>query len=417
MVYLLYGKLGKLLQHVVLVSGTGLHRIWLLGSAFFLWAVYAAGCLFYAYRQDPWSHGDWLISYSGGFIRRGLMGEAVFQLSALSGAPVAWIVLGIQILASSIFFFGLARMLLPKDITLGHLAVLLNPLSVGYVLVDPATAGRKEILLFALVVIWQRLETRNSALSVAKGVLGITLGLITFSHEGLYFFIPLFLIVSILAKPTLSTQELAQRLLILIGPATLALVSIVAIKSSATSEQLCSRLITNGYTAYTCEGAVSAAVVGNADGAISTLAWLIRFPASYFLYLGFLFSFIVLAIAVAQTALAKTTKAESSAPAVVLLVTLLMTTPIFLIAVDWGRFVHVVVVIVSIGVLSIHTRKRDVASDVNMSKSQKTLLMSCLASFLSLGVSVSDGQPRSVLGNAFNIGYFLQGGLTPGIFG
>jgi hypothetical protein len=248
-------------------------------------------------------------------------------------------------------------------------------------------------------------------------ILGITLGLITLAHEGLYFFIPLFLIVSILAKPTLSIRELAQRLLLLTGPATLALVFVVAIQSSATSEQLCSRLLAHGYNTYTCEGAISAAVVGNADGAISTVAWLIRFPTSYLLYTGFLFTFLLLAMAVARTALAMTLKAEFRAFAVVLTVTLLVTTPIFLIAVDWGRFVHVVVVIVSIGVLSIPIRKHDADIDVNMSKNHKTLLMACLASFLSLGVSVSDGQPRSILGNAFNIGYFLQGGLTPGIFG
>jgi hypothetical protein len=40
-----------------------------------------------------------------------------------------------------------------------------------------------------------------------------------------------------------------------------------------------------------------------------------------------------------------------------------------------------------------------------------------IASFFTLGVSVSDGQPRSILGNAINIGYFLQGGLTPDVFG
>ena len=71
-----------------------------------LWVIHSLGSAFYAFRGDPWSHGDWLISYSQGFVRRGLLGEALFNLSELTSVPVGMLVLTTQIAAAGFFLLG-----------------------------------------------------------------------------------------------------------------------------------------------------------------------------------------------------------------------------------------------------------------------------------------------------------------------
>ena len=413
----MHSPLVALFKRVVLSSGSAAHKFWVVGGALFLWLVYSAGCLFYAFRGDPWSHGDWLISYSGGFIRRGLMGEAIFYFGSLSGLPIAWIVAAIQALAAGVFFFGLAFILFPKNITLGQLTVLLNPLSVGYVLVDPATAGRKEILILALVVIWQVLETRSAALSASKIVLGLSLSIVVLSHEGLYFFIPLFLLVSISTNPTLRMRGLAQRVFLLLAPTSLALLSVVTVQTSATAEQLCSPLTRAGYTTYTCDGAIYSAVLGNADGAVSALSWLASFPSSYFLYFLFLSGFLALSGLVMYAASGGESRFQFWTQIALTLSAVSFTSPLFLVAVDWGRFVHVVAVVITIAVISLPVTDKPITGKPLKSRAYVLTLAALISSLATMGVSVSDGQPRSILGNALNIGYFLQGGLTPGVFG
>ena len=413
----MHSLLVALFKHVVLWSGSAAHKFWVVGGALFLWLVYSAGCLFYAYRGDPWSHGDWLISYSGGFIRRGLMGEVIFYFGSLSGIPIAWIVASIQIAAAGVFFFGLAFILFLKNITLGQLTVLLNPLSVGYVLVDPATAGRKEIMILALVVVWGVLETRTATLSVSKIILGLSMVIVVLSHEGLFFFIPLFLLVSISTRPTLRMRELAQRSFLLLAPSSLALLFVVAVQASATAEQLCAPLLGAGYTPYTCDGAIYSAVLGNADGAASALSWLASFPSSYILYLLFLLGFLALSGLVMYSASSRESKFPFWTQIALVLSAVSFTTPLFLVAVDWGRFVHVVAVVITIAVISLSITDRPITVRPLKSRAHVLVLAALISSLATMGVSVSDGQPRSILGNVLNIGYFLQGGLTPEVFG
>lgn len=97
---------------------------------------------------------------------------------------------------------------------------------------------------------------------------------------------------------------------------------------------------------------------------------------------------------------------------------LLCTIPIFLIAVDWGRYPQIVLVLFSIAVLSPRPNNNSVAlckkSELNYFS--RRILTFSVVSLITLGLSVSDAQYRSIIGNAFGVGYYLEGGLTPGVF-
>ena len=109
--------------------------------------------------NDSWTVGEWLINYSGGFVRRGLPGSGIYHLTILTGVNPENLVLAISLL----FFAILAVFLCWRRELLLHPLVILS--SVG--LLGPLTTGnliRKDftvlILLLACLLIlrawWSR---------------------------------------------------------------------------------------------------------------------------------------------------------------------------------------------------------------------------------------------------------------------
>jgi len=55
-------------------------------------------------EHNTWKMGDWLINYQGGMVRRGLLGEAAYQLSYVTHVNPGYYVFLFQILFYAIFF-------------------------------------------------------------------------------------------------------------------------------------------------------------------------------------------------------------------------------------------------------------------------------------------------------------------------
>ena len=47
---------------------------------------------------------EWLINYQGGFIRRGLLGELIFNLSTVLNLEIKYLILIVQLLFYTIYF-------------------------------------------------------------------------------------------------------------------------------------------------------------------------------------------------------------------------------------------------------------------------------------------------------------------------
>ena len=59
-----------------------------------------------AREMDSWIIGDWLINYSGGFVRRGLAGAVVMLMHRSTGVPLQWVVYGIAASFFLVFLRG-----------------------------------------------------------------------------------------------------------------------------------------------------------------------------------------------------------------------------------------------------------------------------------------------------------------------
>jgi hypothetical protein len=148
---------------------------------------------------DSWIIGDWLINYSGGFVRRGLIGALVMIVHRTTGAPLEWIVFSIQTIAFLVFLGCVYQ--LSKGIRWSYLmvAALLSPATLAFTVLDPTHAGlRKEILLFAGLALIVLMLVRDwledwQLIAVLVGV--------TLSHEALLVAAP-YLFAAVAIKTT-----------------------------------------------------------------------------------------------------------------------------------------------------------------------------------------------------------------------
>jgi len=160
-------------------------------TLFFLAAVWIAA---FNCRYEPlWTIGDWLINYSAGFVRRGLPGEVFLLLSRLLHVSVSRIALVIPALIYGIFLIGVYRLANPLKRNLLWWAMLFSPATIPFIVLNANDiAFRKETLLLAALALFIYLlqrDTRDVTLGCALTIMLVTL---TLSHEATIVCFPYF---------------------------------------------------------------------------------------------------------------------------------------------------------------------------------------------------------------------------------
>jgi len=141
-------------------------------------------------QHSDWAMADWLINYSGGFVRRGLTGELALGLSRLHVSPFAWVLL-FQLGLYGVMLYAVLRMTRGIMWDFWLLALVYSPATLAFPVHDPSFAFRKEILFLALLsgllLVLQGKHLRDFAISF---LLTIFAAVCVLSHEGLIVFFP-----------------------------------------------------------------------------------------------------------------------------------------------------------------------------------------------------------------------------------
>lgn len=136
-------------------------------------------------------YADWMINYAAGFVRRGLGGEIILAFSGMSGlSPQASAYVLVAVL--TVCFFGSLFFLLRNALTPLDLAILVSPpgLLFAFHNLEP---GRKDILVLSLIVLAWTLVARFGQdlgkLTIAFGLFALLALTSSLVHEPLLFFI------------------------------------------------------------------------------------------------------------------------------------------------------------------------------------------------------------------------------------
>lgn len=380
--------------------------------------IYLAATNYSRLIVSPWLVGEWLVSYSGGFSRRGFSGSLILGISDVTGLNPLWIVFGFQVILLAGILILLYVKVISQPLPLGVMVALFSPMALSYFLVDPGgVAGRKEYLLFFIAILWFGFQSRNmhknkigarQALSFL--LFGLAFGVLVLTHEGFLFFFPLLVIplgLSLLAcaKPSL-TWVLAS-LSTLTVPSAAAVAAILFLNSNPTFFQMCTPLTSRQVPEKVCDGAIAWSVNNGSPGLEFALEQTAYFVQNYNLYYIIVAVCLVFAFASFRSLQLMHPLPGQRVVAPALVGSLILTSlPLFLIAHDWGRYISISATLTSFALLFSYTaqKSRDdeflqLSDQGWLSKQQKArLLLALTAIWFFLGV-------RSYRGDYLSIAY------------
>ena len=148
----------------------------------------------------PWIVGEWLINYSGGFLRRGLLGALLLAVHQHTHLPLLPLTSALQITLYAAFYTSLLPLLRGLRWSLPLLTLLLSPATLAFTVLDPPTSVRKEVLLFlALSLLVNLVVSRRTPAWQLSLALSIAAPVLILAHEALLAFLPYLFLPLLLA--------------------------------------------------------------------------------------------------------------------------------------------------------------------------------------------------------------------------
>jgi hypothetical protein len=127
---------------------------------------------------------EWLISYEGGFVKRGLGGQIILEITKMFKLKLEYATLIIQTLGYFIYFFYFYQFIKKIKINFFWYLIIFTPLLLVYPLVVLEALGRKDIFIISFFLIFTFLKQKNE-------------------HEIIYSFYIIFFISSLIHEITI----------------------------------------------------------------------------------------------------------------------------------------------------------------------------------------------------------------------
>ena len=177
--------------------------------------------LHYLYTSPSYAIADWLINYSGGFVRRGLPGAFILPASHLFHIPPAWMAAVISVAIYIAFLCGVCRLAAPLRRDVLWYAMLFSPAALAFMITNPLNAVRKDVLVMAALTAVILLMLRGLSGLKLSLVIALFFAILVLSHDALYCCFPYFF-----AAAALQRNSLKEAVKVTAGPFALAAILI-----------------------------------------------------------------------------------------------------------------------------------------------------------------------------------------------
>ena len=142
---------------------------------------------------SKYTYTEWLINYEGGFIRRGLLGQAVYELSNFFKINIINLILFFQISAYLIYYFIFIYIFTKLKINFFWIIFIFSSISFLYPLGELESLGRKEIFVLLFFLIFSIINFSNTKSLFITFF--IFFGISNLIHEITFFYIHYYLLI------------------------------------------------------------------------------------------------------------------------------------------------------------------------------------------------------------------------------
>ena len=149
---------------------------------------------------------DWLINYEGGFVRRGLLGQIVFELSKILNIHIKFLILIFQISIYLIYFLLFFLLLSKRETNFFWLLIIFSPISFLYPMAELEALGRKDIFVITSFLIFSIINYKSLSSLLFSFIFIFTLSCLI--HEITFFYIFHYLFVFYVKNKIFINQKL-----------------------------------------------------------------------------------------------------------------------------------------------------------------------------------------------------------------
>lgn len=302
-----------------------------------VWAFFTYFCFRYAieiwHGGNGWKTGDWLINYSAGFVRRGLTGSFFLTVSDF-GLPLLWLTYATQISIYALIITTVLTLYQRTKRSLFWLLILFSPAFLLFSFYDIQGGFRKEILVFAVFAFFCLMYANKSVTPLKLALISVAYSIAALSHELTVFTLPFFFYLTYAsAKESLISRRTAivYGLILATSSAVILLLASLNKGNESLAQAICQSLIDRSLDPNICQGAISAlsADTGSAQRGV-------------FNGLGYKSIFTPVLLGLALVPLSFTTWWNKER-IILLAASLAIIIPLFVVAVDWGRWIYIVI--------------------------------------------------------------------------
>jgi hypothetical protein len=296
-----------------------------------LLATWVVGVLYNIRVQNGWTVGDWMIDYRQGFVRRGLSGELIGLLASVTHlSELTWLA-SVQIGAYAVFQWVWWRLCRDRVKPIWFLVLMFSPPGLLFHIFSLGVPGRKDILLLVLLagflslVSLRRVPRSGLLVSLVVGVM------LVFMHEIALFYGPYLILAAFWSR-----QGREVRIGAWLVVAAQALAALWLLQAHPLhGDVFCRDLLAEGYQHSLCEGIVSWQFQDARSAVTETVSAVRRFD-----YLALYAMCLALGVLPVLLWLPRAFWRPAVRVVGPLLPVWLASLPLFLLALDWGRFLH-----------------------------------------------------------------------------
>ena len=149
----------------------------------------------FQYVQDKYSYQyeDWLINYSNGFVRRGLIGEILIKISSIINFNLQYLVLFFLIFLLTIFYKKSYNLISKIEYGKIYYFLIFSPFFFFFYIVNHSAGIRKEFLLY-LFFIYLITDEKIDISKYKLYFYSLIFSILILIHEGLIFYLPFYLL-------------------------------------------------------------------------------------------------------------------------------------------------------------------------------------------------------------------------------
>jgi hypothetical protein len=336
---------------------------------------------------NGWTIGDWILNYQGGFIRRGLLGTLLISVGNSLNMPLNYLTYLLQCTVFVLFLLTFIYLIRNKVINFWYLILCFSPGFLLFNYYDGMSVGRKEILIYMLFAVWCVLHERAHPRLISIVIFSVLIFALTLTHEMVLFFMPYFILVGYSSRIGNSPQDF----LTLITPAVASLTAVAALILFAhpiSEPSMCRIFIELGANQKVCNGIISF----GSDASIG-IVWQRLIALDPLIQLQWV-AFLPLIVAPIYLCLhfVKHKELDGKKRLIIAAFLIMATAPLFLLSIDWGRWIAIHVTLSAIFIASHLPRLAPPSDELNAVANRMVWRLSAgpsnLITLLTVGLAV-----------------------------